>query len=236
MRPRFLTAATILLGSRWQPPPRPSSGTGRRPCSSRLPSSASRNSGRPALRRRRPGRPSRRRWTPARRPEGEWSIFRPANTLPDHPSRSHVRFFIEAGATLFASRDKQDYDKEALFYGEDLGQYHDRGTGPGGGPVRVRVASQRYRRPLHPRQPVADGGGRKAAPAVLSPSRTHSPRWSFSCAARTSGSAASASCTLRAGRSTPTAANAWSSTASISPAAGKKGSGPTALTRTAARI
>ncbi|MBP1767664.1 MAG: hypothetical protein H6P98_1779 [Candidatus Aminicenantes bacterium] len=34
--------------------------------------------------------------------------------------RSHVRFFIEAGATLFASRDKQDYDKEALFYGEDL--------------------------------------------------------------------------------------------------------------------
>jgi hypothetical protein len=34
--------------------------------------------------------------------------------------RSHVRFFIEAGATLFASRDKKDYDKEALFYGEDL--------------------------------------------------------------------------------------------------------------------
>ena len=34
--------------------------------------------------------------------------------------RSHVRFFVEAGATLFASRDKQDYDKLALFYGEDL--------------------------------------------------------------------------------------------------------------------
>jgi len=34
--------------------------------------------------------------------------------------RSHVRFFIEAGATLFASRDKQDYDTLALFYGEDL--------------------------------------------------------------------------------------------------------------------
>jgi polygalacturonase len=27
---------------------------------------------------------------------------------------SHVRFFIEAGATLLASRDKKDYDKEAL--------------------------------------------------------------------------------------------------------------------------
>jgi hypothetical protein len=34
--------------------------------------------------------------------------------------RSHVRFFIEAGTTIFASRDKQDYDKLALFYGEDL--------------------------------------------------------------------------------------------------------------------
>jgi hypothetical protein len=34
--------------------------------------------------------------------------------------RSHVRFFIESGATLYASRDKEDYDKLALFYGEDL--------------------------------------------------------------------------------------------------------------------
>jgi len=34
--------------------------------------------------------------------------------------RSHVRFFVESGATLFASREKGDYDKEALFYGEDL--------------------------------------------------------------------------------------------------------------------
>src|SRR4030043_2267601 len=34
--------------------------------------------------------------------------------------RSQVRFFIESGATLFASREKQEYDKEALFYGEDL--------------------------------------------------------------------------------------------------------------------
>ena len=34
--------------------------------------------------------------------------------------RSHVRFFIESGATLFASRAKEDYDQLALFYGEDL--------------------------------------------------------------------------------------------------------------------
>ena len=43
--------------------------------------------------------------------------------------RSRVRFFIEAGATLFASRDKQDYDKEALFYGEDLGNITIEGRG-----------------------------------------------------------------------------------------------------------
>ena len=34
--------------------------------------------------------------------------------------RSHVRIYIESGAVLFASKDKKDYDKEALFYGEDL--------------------------------------------------------------------------------------------------------------------
>jgi len=34
--------------------------------------------------------------------------------------RSRVRFFIEAGATIFASKAQPDYDKEALFYGEDL--------------------------------------------------------------------------------------------------------------------
>jgi len=34
--------------------------------------------------------------------------------------RSYVRIFIESGAVLFASREKQDYDKLALFYGEDL--------------------------------------------------------------------------------------------------------------------
>jgi hypothetical protein len=43
--------------------------------------------------------------------------------------RSHVRFFIEAGATLFASRDKQDYDKLALFYGEDLANISIEGRG-----------------------------------------------------------------------------------------------------------
>ena len=43
--------------------------------------------------------------------------------------RSQVRFFVEAGATLFASRNKEDYDKEALFYGEDLSNITIEGRG-----------------------------------------------------------------------------------------------------------
>jgi len=34
--------------------------------------------------------------------------------------RSHVRFFIESGATIYSLKDKKAFDKEALFYGEDL--------------------------------------------------------------------------------------------------------------------
>ncbi len=43
----------------------------------------------------------------------------------DYPSgtihlRSHVRFHIEAGATVHSVKDKTAFDKEALFFGEDL--------------------------------------------------------------------------------------------------------------------
>lgn len=34
--------------------------------------------------------------------------------------RSHVRFLVDAGATVYSSKDKNEFDKEALFYGEDL--------------------------------------------------------------------------------------------------------------------
>jgi hypothetical protein len=34
--------------------------------------------------------------------------------------RSHVRFFVEAGATLYSIKDKKAFDKDALLYGEDL--------------------------------------------------------------------------------------------------------------------
>src|SRR5271157_3642488 len=34
--------------------------------------------------------------------------------------RSHVRLYVETGATLFASQDSAVFDKSALLYGEDL--------------------------------------------------------------------------------------------------------------------
>lgn len=34
--------------------------------------------------------------------------------------RSHVRFFVEAGATVYSVKDKSAFDKDALFYGEGL--------------------------------------------------------------------------------------------------------------------
>src|SRR4030065_2014651 len=49
--------------------------------------------------------------------------------------RDLARFFIASGATLFASREKQDYDKEALFYGEDLVNITIEGRGLGDGPA-----------------------------------------------------------------------------------------------------
>jgi hypothetical protein len=34
--------------------------------------------------------------------------------------RSHIRFYVEAGATIYSIEDKSAFDREALFYGEDL--------------------------------------------------------------------------------------------------------------------
>jgi polygalacturonase len=34
--------------------------------------------------------------------------------------RNHVRFYLEAGATLYSIKDKSAFDKDALLYGEDL--------------------------------------------------------------------------------------------------------------------
>lgn len=34
--------------------------------------------------------------------------------------RSHVRLFVEAGATIYSSKEAAAFDKPALFYGENL--------------------------------------------------------------------------------------------------------------------
>ena len=34
--------------------------------------------------------------------------------------RSHVRLFVEAGATIYSSKEPAAFDKPALFYGENL--------------------------------------------------------------------------------------------------------------------
>ena len=34
--------------------------------------------------------------------------------------RSHIRLFVEAGATIYSSKNPEAYSERALFYGEDL--------------------------------------------------------------------------------------------------------------------
>ena len=55
--------------------------------------------------------------------------------------RSHVRFFIEAGATIYSIKDKNAFDKDALFYGEDLKNItlEGRGTVDGQGEYEWRL-------------------------------------------------------------------------------------------------
>ena len=55
--------------------------------------------------------------------------------------RSHVRFFVEAGATVYSVKDKSAFDKDALFYGEDLENIslEGRGTVDGQGEYEWRL-------------------------------------------------------------------------------------------------
>ncbi|HSA94636.1 MAG TPA: glycosyl hydrolase family 28-related protein, partial [Acidobacteriota bacterium] len=43
--------------------------------------------------------------------------------------RSHVRLYLEGGATIFALHDKSRFDKDALLYGEDLANVTIEGRG-----------------------------------------------------------------------------------------------------------
>ena len=68
--------------------------------------------------------------------------------------RSHVRFFIEAGATLCSIKDKNAFDKDALFYGEDLVNItlEGRGTVNGEGTYERRPKGDHHDDFIYPNQ------------------------------------------------------------------------------------
>jgi hypothetical protein len=68
--------------------------------------------------------------------------------------RSHVRFFIEAGATVYSIKDKNRFDKEALFFGEDLVNIslEGRGTVNGEGAYEYRPKGDHHDDFIYPNQ------------------------------------------------------------------------------------
>jgi len=68
--------------------------------------------------------------------------------------RSHVRFFIEAGAVVYSVKDKAAFDKEALFYGEDLVNLslEGRGTVDGQGGYEYRLKGDHQDDFIYPNQ------------------------------------------------------------------------------------
>jgi hypothetical protein len=51
-----------------------------------------------------------------------WRVYFPpgdytSGTIHLH---SHIRIFLEAGATIYSSKDPSSFDKRGLFYGEDI--------------------------------------------------------------------------------------------------------------------
>ena len=68
--------------------------------------------------------------------------------------RSHVRFFIEAGAVVYSVKNKAAFDKEALFYGEDLVNLslEGRGTVDGQGGYEYRLKGDHQDDFIYPNQ------------------------------------------------------------------------------------
>ena len=150
--------------------------------------------------------------------------------------RSHVRLFVEAGATVYSLHDKSRFDKDALLYGEDLVDVDHRRPRRLRRRRRLRPAPQgRPRGRFHPSEPGRDGEARPAAHALLPQARPDGQD--------------GPPCPLhgrphrgRLVRRLPVLDHAprpvrarWSSTASISGRASRTASGPTASIPTAAR-
>jgi hypothetical protein len=150
--------------------------------------------------------------------------------------RSHVRFQIEAGATVYSIKRKEVFDKDALFYGEGLTNItlEGRGLVNGEGRYDYRPKGDFHDDFIYPNQVEMEKRGK---PLIRSfPKPANSGNWSFSCAARMSASPASRSSIHPRGPYISTAARGPSSTASSSNPACATASGRTASTRTAARI
>ena len=130
--------------------------------------------------------------------------------------RSHVRFHIEAGATVHSVKDKTAFDKEALFFGEDLVNITIEGRGTVDGQaayewrptaISMMTSSTRTRRRWR------SSGSRSSA---LSPRPDQFGKLVLLLRCRDVRISGLASSIPRPGRSIPTAASGWSSTASIS--------------------
>ena len=77
--------------------------------------------------------------------------------------RSHIRFFIEAGATIFSMKDdKTAFDKDALFYGEDLDgiTLEGRGTIDGRGEYEWRPKGDFHDDFIYPNQLMRERAGK----------------------------------------------------------------------------
>jgi hypothetical protein len=74
--------------------------------------------------------------------------------------RSHVRFHIEAGATLYSSKDPAAFDKRALFYGEDLTNITLEGRGTVDGQAEYYWKAMEWRDwYIYPNQLLAEQNG-----------------------------------------------------------------------------
>src|SRR5438552_6203888 len=149
--------------------------------------------------------------------------------------RSHVRLYVESGATIFSSKDKNAFDKEALLYGEGLENLTIEGRGAIDGQAeyerRLNDLDDRY---IRDNQLLTEAGGKSLMRSF--PKKNSHGNSCFSSGARMSASPGSRSCARRPTRFIPSPASAWSSTASTFARAWPTAFGQTASTRTDAKI
>ncbi|MGZ5498249.1 MAG: glycosyl hydrolase family 28-related protein, partial [Candidatus Aminicenantales bacterium] len=88
--------------------------------------------------------------------------------------RSHIRLFVEAGATVYSLHDKSHFDKDALLYGEDLTNVtiEGRGVFDGGGAYDRRLKGDHEDDFIRPNQIEMEKLGLPLMRAFPKPDRT----------------------------------------------------------------